>query len=316
MNQPSGVTVSIIIPCYNASATVRETLDSVMSQTFRDFEIIAVDDGSNDDTGAILATYASHIGGRFHLLRQQHSGPYVSRNAAIANACGRYIAFLDSDDIWRNTKLEQQIRFMEERPWLGLSYTEAIKIDSHGQPIQPILASPAYRGYCFRELLVCNRIVTSSVIVRRAVFDRTGTFDEEFFARGDWEMWTRIAAEFELDYVPESLTLHRTHSTNMSQDIDKMRLLHFRIIEKNAQQYAHMGTDVKDLIREAYHAAYLGYGVQYYYKGQMDRARRDLLQAIRINPRHAEDYVYLLKSLLSLRVLNILRSLRRSLVHG
>ena len=203
-------TVSVIVPLYNAREVIRETLDSIRSQTWTEYEIVVVDDGSTDGSGEIVQKFD----GSLRYIRQENAGVAAARNRGIRESSGKYVALLDHDDLWHPTKLEKQVRLLEERPEVGMVITDVAHIDCDGRPMRIIGA-----GYnpeeLFARLFVRGYVPTpSAAMIRRSVLGAVGGFDESFRSAGldDHELWTRIAAYCEIANVSEPLTYHRNRT--------------------------------------------------------------------------------------------------------
>ena len=203
-------TVSVIVPLYNAREVIRETLESIRSQTWTDYEIVVVDDGSTDGSGETVQKFD----GILRYIRQENAGVAAARNRGIMESSGRYLALLDHDDLWHPTKLEKQVQLLEQRPEVGMVVTDVAHIDRDGRPMHIIGA-----GYnpkeTFARLFVRGYVPTpSAAMIRRSVLSAIGGFDESFRSAGldDHELWTRIAAYCEIANLPEPLTYHRNRT--------------------------------------------------------------------------------------------------------
>ncbi len=308
MNTPA---ISVVIPAYNAERTVAETLDSVLAQSMQDFEIIVVNDGSRDATGAILDFYAERHPGKVRVIHQENTGQARARNNGIAAARGRYIAFNDADDIWAPEKLERQLRFLEDNPEYGLCYTEGMTIDEKGREKEPFGATREFTGRCFEILITRNNIIGSSVMVRRAVLDDVGVFNPELRACENWELWTRIARKYPIACIDEKLSFYRQHGGNMSKDIDRMRENRIAAIQHNRRQYDGVVPNIESLTRNALYLAYRGFGGVYLGQLELAKARRDIGRAILLKPWVLRNYLWYLQCLMGPGLLRALRSLKR-----
>lgn len=196
--------VSIIIPTFNSERYVRECLESVFAQTFRDYEVIVVDDGSTDQTVSIL----QGLGERIRLVARENRGPAAARNEGIRLARGKWVAFLDSDDLWLPHKLQVQAQVARDHPEYGLITTEASSFDEAGIREERMKASlyEIRNGRVAEHLLFGNWVQTSGVMIRRECFEKVGYFHEERGLRGtDWIMWMQIAAEYPIYFIAEPL---------------------------------------------------------------------------------------------------------------
>lgn len=197
----AGCCVSVVMPTYNSVATLRRAIDSVLMQSFQDFELIVVDDGSTDSTPLLIQAYASP---RLRYLRQQNKGVAAARNLGMRQARGEFIAFLDSDDEWSRDKLMLQVGlFRRSHPRVGLTYTGVVNMD--GDRVRNI-HTPHHRGYLYPVMLQRNVLHgTSGIMIRRCVPDTVGEFDETLRAISDYEYWLRVSQFYFIDYAPEPL---------------------------------------------------------------------------------------------------------------
>ena len=196
--------VSVVLPTYNRAAYLREAVDSVSAQTYRDWELVIADDGSDDSTRAFLSRLEDP---RTIVLFLAHSGnPGAVRNRAIERARGKYVAFLDSDDVWAPRKLEIQLELMRSRPERRWSYSNTTEIDEKSNPL-PAGAEPSlYDGWIVEPLLTLRAsIATPSVVVERSLLDEVGPFDEAQHFGEDYDLWVRLALRSEVSVVSEPL---------------------------------------------------------------------------------------------------------------
>ncbi|MEO1429161.1 MAG: glycosyltransferase [Cyanobacteria bacterium J06633_8] len=205
---------SIIIPAYNAIKYLPETLESVLKQTFTDFEVLIIDDGSYDN----IVEWASGVKNpRVRFLSQKNKGVSAARNLGIKKAKGKYIAFLDADDLWEPTKLEKQLQLFKNNPSLGLVHTAMVVIDEQSKSLGRIFTSNV-EGDALEKLLEQNTIVTSSVIVRHSCLQAVGNFDENLSSSEDWELWVRIASRYSIAHIKEPLVYYRQHANNTTKN--------------------------------------------------------------------------------------------------
>ena len=204
--------VSVVIPAYNAAAFVRETIDSALAQTYRDLEIVVVNDGSTDDTPAILDGYGDRI--RAH--HQPNAGLSAARNIGARLATGDWIAFLDADDLWLPKKIEMQIAAAGNACW---SYTNRFNFGARGAvPERQSDVTQMDGGDVFVPLLMRGNFITvSSVMIDRALFEASGGFYHQKGGCEDWDLWLRISAlGHPISYVAEPLVRYRFTATSMS----------------------------------------------------------------------------------------------------
>ena len=224
------VKVTVVIPAYNAMQYLPQTVNSVIEQTLSDWELLIINDGSRDH----IIEWATTIqDSRVKLITQENQGVSAARNTGILQAKGEYIAFLDADDLWKPTKLEQQLQRFQEYPEAGLVYTWTALADSQGNPLNRILASNV-EGDVWQQFLVANAMGNSSVpMVRRSCFDKVGLFDPSLPSAEDRDMWIRLAAEYPFAVVKQPLTLWLQHQDSMSKNRQKMLAGLRTVLEKN-----------------------------------------------------------------------------------
>ena len=202
--------VSVIIPTYNAAQTVGRAISSVLAQSYKDFEVIVVDDGSSDNTRQVLASNFANVQ-YFYQTNQERS---AARNHGIAMACGEYVAFLDADDWWEPNKLELQVTVMESDPTVGLVYSAYHEVTDTGQAILRSRSTGDQPGVRLFDQLVLGNIIGSPsfVMARRHEVMRVGGFDEALRQSEDWDLWLRLAAESLVAYIDKPLTFYRRSS--------------------------------------------------------------------------------------------------------
>ncbi len=214
-------TVSVVIPTHNYGQYVTEAVEGVLSQTFRDYEIIVVDDGSTDDTRERLEPYM----GRIRYMYQKNRGISAARNVGIRAARGRYIAFLDADDVWLPEKLARETAFLEEHGEVGLVASLSLgSEDGMFQATEPEqeTGQPGPRYFTAKDFLLRSRFAPSGVTVRRSCFETVGMFDETIFGAEDVDMWVRIAQVFPVVRLEEALWQYRVHGGSFSTKLRKM----------------------------------------------------------------------------------------------
>ncbi|AFY99667.1 glycosyltransferase family 2 protein [Calothrix sp. PCC 6303] len=222
--------VSVVIPAYNAMAYLPQTIDSVLNQTFTDFEILVIDNSSSDN----IIEWVSQIkDSRITLITHENRGATNSRNIGILRAKGEYIAFLDADDLWEKTKLEKQVSCLEQNPSVGLVYTWTDLIDSTGKLLK-LSIKHQEEGYIWEKVVIQDVVGNGScAMVRASCFQEVGLFDSNVGIADDFDMWIRIAAVYEFAVVKECLVLYRQHQNNSSKNRQKIIETHAQIIEKS-----------------------------------------------------------------------------------
>jgi glycosyltransferase involved in cell wall biosynthesis len=223
-------TVSIIIPAYNYAHYLAEAIDSALAQTYPDIEVIVVDDGSTDDTAEVCKTFGDQI--RYHY--KKNAGLSAARNTGIELAKGKYALFLDADDILLPSMVERCMEvFDSDSSDIGVAACTRVLIDENGKVVEERPREKAVAEMITaRDLLLMNRITVACALVRVAVFDSVGRFDEALTSSEDRDMWIRIASTFKLTRIPDELVRYRVHSSNMSRNTDRMSQNMARVLEK------------------------------------------------------------------------------------
>ncbi len=196
--------VSIIIPTYNRAAFLMEAVESVAQQTFQDFELIVIDDGSTDGTEKAVQKYHRQLIYRY----QNNRGVSAARNLGIQTARGKWVAFLDSDDLWLPKKLETQVRFFSQNPEALICQTQEIWI-RHGRRVNPHKKHQKFSGDIFAPSLLLCLVSPSAVMIRRDLFDREGFFDETMPACEDYDLWLRLSSRFPVYLIDLPLVVKR-----------------------------------------------------------------------------------------------------------
>jgi len=207
--------VSVIMNCLNCERYLREAINSVYAQTFEDWEIIFWEDKASVDKSEKIA---KSYGSKLRYFRSDRSLPlYGSRNLALREARGEYIAILDCDDIWMPTKLEEQVPILERDDKVGLVYSDIILFNEKGKEKRSFQSKKPYRGNIFSELLVENFINIQTVLIRKEAFDSLDTFfDGRLIMSGDYDANLRISYSWKVDYVDKPLARYRVHRNSKS----------------------------------------------------------------------------------------------------
>lgn len=236
---PKKPLVSVIIPTYNRGWVIQEAIDSVLDQDFSDYELIVVDDGSDDNTPAILAAY----GKKLTVLDQSNRGVSAARNRGIAAAAGQLIAFLDSDDQWLPQKLSTQVKFFQDNPDAFINQTQE-HWNRNGVRVNPKKRHHKFSGMIFEQSLALCLVSPSAVMIKKNLFDVVGVFDESLAACEDYDLWLRISCRYPVHLIDTPLIIKRGgHDDQLSKaaGLDKYRIQALvKIIESDllsAQQY-------------------------------------------------------------------------------
>jgi glycosyltransferase involved in cell wall biosynthesis len=215
MSQPA---VSVVLPVYNQEKLLARAIESVFAQTFSDWELIVIDDGSTDRSRQI----AESFGSRVQVLTQANSGPYVARNLALSRAQGEFVAFIDSDDIWLPHRLESQLTLIQSKQNVGLVFGDAVMIDYSSSARRKLphtyfeIMKPA-RGNVLSSLVDYNFVPQSSVLVRQCCFEKLGGFSLAYPRAADYAKWLQIAMHYEFDFVDKPVMEYAIRDGNFGR---------------------------------------------------------------------------------------------------
>ena len=293
----SNPTVSVIIPTYNRAHLIGRAIQSVLYQTYQDFEIIVVDDASTDNTEEVVSNFDDE---RIRYIRlKENSGTSAApRNTAIRIARGEYIAFQDSDDEWLPEKLEKQMRLFEIQPLeVGVVYAGFWKILGHRKIYIPSPGITRKEGNIHDSLLAQNFVAAPAAVVRKECFRKVGGFDEELPTLMDWELWIRISRCYQFQCVDEPLmisyyTIGGINEPNLSVKIQTLKLIlgkHFEDIKKKKKTLAEH---------------YFSIGSNLCLQGDLKVGREYILKAVRTYP-------FNIKYIFGSRIYNGIRKIKR-----
>ena len=275
--------VSVIIPTYNRAGFLRGAVQSVLDQSYKDVEIIVVDDGSTDETAAVVESF-DQVAIRY-LRHDRRCGSGAARNTGVLHAGGEYVAFLDDDDEWYPEKLMRQMEAMATSPAeVGAVYTGSFCVDPATRQIVAQRV-PTARGDVHKALLGGNCVGgASSMLMRRGCFDRVGLFDERLASLEDHDLWLRTARLYQFESIRAPLVKCSVHPDRISANPESLG----RGLEAMLKKYGG-----SRLFRRRCSAVYLALGVHCCEANQFSVGRRALLRACRLNPLALAPYAYL-----------------------
>ena len=298
-------TVSVIIPTYNRAYLVGRAIQSVLNQTYQDFELITVDDASTDNTENLIKEFQQKDKRIIYLKHEQNEGGPAARNTGIKVSRGKYIAFLDSDDEWFPEKLEKQARYIIDKPSIiALVYTGFLRIKEDLKKTSKEII-PRKKGWIFRDLLLKYCIgPTSSIMVRKSSLEDVGFFDENLPSCHDWDLWLRISKKYKIDFLEEVLVKYYINKVSITSNKDTKILGRKKIIENfnddlisNNKILAQHYFEIANIYC---HYRALGDGRKYFYK------------AIHTYPFNLKYYIYFFSSLFNKEVFLNLAKIKRS----
>jgi glycosyltransferase involved in cell wall biosynthesis len=295
--------VSVVIPTHNRASFLQAAIQSVLNQTFQDFEIIVVDDASEDQTGEVVQSFTDP---RLRYMRHETSrGQGATRNAGLHQASGEYVALLDDDDEWMLQKLEKQVALLDGSPSkVGMVYAGVCRVEVSSKRVLNRVI-PEKRGSIFRDLCEKNWIGgCSSVVLRRSCLEKIGWFEEGLAAQADYDLWIRISKEFDIECIREPLVYYGVHGNRISTNYESL-------IQGMEAQFGKYGSLFARDNRN-YSRRYFVLGIYYCLDGNAKKGRDALLKAIRLYPFQVRPYYYLCLSLLGTDKLRKWKQLRES----
>ena len=226
--------VSVIVPTYNRADRLERALNSIVSQTYQDFELIVVDDGSTDKTSQLMKSFPKAQ----YFYIKKNSGVSKARNVGLAFAKGELICFLDSDDLWKEKKIQIQSLWLENNKDSQICYTDEIWV-RNGVRVIPMNRHRKYSGAIFRHCLGLCIVSPSSVMIRAKLFDEIGNFDESLPACEDYDLWLRIASKYAFHFIEEPLIIkYGGHSDQLSRKywgMDRFRVVALKkLLDQNS----------------------------------------------------------------------------------
>lgn len=300
--------VSVIIPTYNRADLLPRAINSVLNQTFKDFELIVVDDGSTDNTKELISDFQKKDN-RIQYIWQENSGaPAKPKNTGIKNSKGEFLAFLDSDDEWLPEKLEKQLKLFEKDKDLGIvgcncwniyvgeKYRKTkyrIKNNTKDNPI--------------RILEDCFIFSSSSVVIPRFVFNDVSLYDESFKVSDDWDLYIRILKKYRFNFVDDFLLNYYVHYNNISKEGSiKQAEDYINLIKKHEKDYN------SNLLAKSIILRYVG--SYYMINNQKTIARKYFKASIRCAPYHFRNYINFITSLFGVSFYKKIRNLKQNMI--
>ncbi len=281
-------TVDVIIPSFNAAKYLPAAIESVISQTFDDWQILLVDDGSTDNTAEVVVPFLDRLGPKIKYIKQENRGVSAARNNGILASTAEFLALLDADDVWLPCRLSESLKVLAERPKAGLSYGLIRKIDPEGRlgsTWEGNLTNA--EGHIAPHIYVrAVELPSPTITLRRKCIDEVGIFDESLRVTEDRDLWLRIAQRYEVAFVPMVLALYRVSPSSLTTDPKRMVQEQLKFIHK------HYGADGYGL-RSRQAALALCYKQQadnYKMRGQASAALWSSLKAVTLYPLNIDNF--------------------------
>ena len=247
--------VSVVMPSFNASSWISSSIQSVQRQSYQNWELIIIDDGSTDNTIETLNTFL--IDHRISLITQKNSGPAAARNVGIQKSKGEYLAFLDSDDYWMPDKLVQQLNFIDSHKECGLVHTDYRIFHEEPKVSKPFKQPGWFSRWSEEErLLVCDTIGTLTVLTYTELVKEVGGFREDLHGTEDWDLWIRISKDSKICKLNYETACYRIHPTGISQSSiqhfnELEKVYNYHIFESDVSRHIHFAAKAVINLRKA-----------------------------------------------------------------
>jgi glycosyltransferase involved in cell wall biosynthesis len=287
--------VSVITPVFNGAGFIAETIESVLAQTFHDYEMIIIDDGSTDNTADVVKKFTAKHPDKIRYIHQENGGPAKARNHGIKESHGEYIAFLDADDLWMPQRLSKSVEYLDRYHDVALTHARTIRINEKGNKLETVKRATEYlNGNIFKFLLLRKAHISClTVMIRKTCLKETGMFDEstQCVAVEDRDLWLRIAKKFKVGFIEDELGYYRVLSSSISRDPEKMITRKQYVIEKNCQD---------DLLKHlAMATVYRETADEFLGRKDFNKARKYYFESVKSFPFQLWGWVNLIKSLRS-----------------
>lgn len=250
--------VSVVIASYNMGQYIAQAVDSILSQTWSNLEVIVIDDGSQDNTPAVMQSYVSDK--RIRYFRTDNQGQPKAKNYGLKLATGDFIAFCDADDFWESNKLEVQMPLFENLN-VGIVYSEISNIDENNKRYMKPPVYKRYTGSVTDQLLIRNFVPFGTSVIRRQCILQNGIFDEQFRMGIDWDLWLRYSLDWEFAYTPERTYVYREWAGQMSNNYRGRYDFAFQILNSFVNKHGHRLN--KSQLKKAWADMYIGKGNTY-----------------------------------------------------
>ncbi len=275
--------VSIIITVYNLATYLEEAIRSVLNQTYQDMEIIVVDDGSTDNTRELVMNFANP---KINYIFQKNRGAGAARNTGIRASTGRYIAFLDADDVWLPQKLELQLKVIESSPWASVIYCDMYFYGTTDYTLPETFFQqfkwPPPWGKVLDKMAIRSFGIPSTLLVKRDVFEKIGLFDEGLPYCDDYDMLLRMAAYFEFEVLPTPLVKYRLHPSQISRNYAQVLMNHVIVFDK-AKELPGVNDSIRKRLNIRLADTHFQYAVVLFRKGNWRTGSKELMATAKSN---------------------------------
>lgn len=293
------------MPAYNSAKFLPDSIESILSQTYQPYEIIIVDDGSTDNTKEVISRFIQRIK---YIRLEQNRGAPAARNIGIQSAQGKYIAFIDADDIWMPEKLQVNVEYLETHSEVGMIYSKHINIDEEGNFFSDASKKQLPSGNIFLRLFSQeNFIVTPSVVIREEIFKTIGLFDEQLFNCQDWDMWLRIAFYFPVAGINKPLLKCRRNPRSLSKNRNNVLKYQKAVIDKMYNEFKNKENGISEkAYRRRLSLQYAKIGRHYLRTGDKNQAHENFRLSLGYNPFHMRAIRYYVCTLIRKQAKDVL----------
>jgi len=295
--------VSVIVPTYNCAAFVRSAIDSVLAQSYAPIEVVVVDDGSTDETLAVL----SGFGERIRVFSQSNAGPAAARNRAVAQAHGEYLAFLDGDDLWLPGHLEGLMQHLVAHPEVKVAFADWLVWHADADGTYPpidiapgtLQLDPATSGWLYTRLLFDSVIHIIACVIHRSVYETVNGFDEALRTGSDYDFWLKVSRRYPVAKLQGLVAVYRQNPQSVTYRLraedNAYRLLNRAIAAYGISDDAGNRVDPSAIAARLAHLSFV-HGYRHFWDGDPGIATRSFLLALRHRPMHGKALLYLLAS--------------------
>ncbi|MGC9948435.1 MAG: glycosyltransferase [Bryobacteraceae bacterium] len=288
--------VSVIVPAYNAAAYLPYAIDSVLAQTYPDWEIVVVDDGSTDHTSAVVNSYRPKLREKLRYIHQANRGLPAARNTGIRAARGELIALLDADDVWLPHRLRRGVAAMDTDGGIGLVHARVMRIDAQGNITGHLGVETKYMSGRIARHIYTRRahIVCPTVMFRRSCLETAGWFDEAMQATEDRDLWFRIALRYRVTFIDEVLAYYRLSPSSMTSNLDRLLKGQLYFVAKHYKS----GTATRVEQLQALGNIYRELGDSLFRGGAVTKAIGSYFRAVGYNPLSVPNVYMLIRAIM------------------
>jgi len=302
--------ISIITPVFNREKYLSATIESVLAQTYNNYEFILIDDGSVDSSVEIIKKYRNEYPTKIKLITQPNSGPSGARNNGITQSGGKYIAFLDSDDLWAKDKLEEQIKLFEYHKNIGFTYTGYYLIDEDGTILKKCYPDLKFAGQLYEKLwLINNNIFGGTIMAERKKIIEVGMFDKNIYGAENLDLRIKLASVGNVYFSNKLLSYYRRHKSNITLGTSMMAKNRFKLINKH---FGFNGEKNKYLWRKALANLWYSLGVHKFGEMELKEARAYFFKSISYDKSKMDNYIKILRCLLGKKGNSFIKIIKKS----